>query len=266
MKEKSANEKVGIAIIVILISILIIIIVLYLLGVFNKKAKEADIVVDNTVMFKYSKKKWDTVDSKLYENYNWNKYSVYSDNKYLGRYDVVNMMDKWYVFTDDRTSVDVSGDKLYLGGEIKAKLSAFKKEKLTSDMVYVHSVLDYYKISRDDQNNYTFGYKVKFDFDDDGKKEELFVISNMFSSRNVDSSYSFMFIRDNDKTKMIYNNVSSGDKNLTGCYAYLFSVIKVEDTKSFQMIMKCSHYSTEKAEYGLYQYQNNNVELLLYNK
>ena len=71
MEGKSTNEKVGIFIIVFLLSIIVIVIILYLLGVFNRKPDEANIIVDDAVMFKYSKKKWTTASSKSYSNYNW---------------------------------------------------------------------------------------------------------------------------------------------------------------------------------------------------
>ena len=58
MEDKSTNEKVGIFIIVFLLSLIVIIIILYLLGIFNRRPNEANIIVDDAVMFKYSKKKW----------------------------------------------------------------------------------------------------------------------------------------------------------------------------------------------------------------
>lgn len=56
MEDKSTNEKVGIFIIVFLLSLIVIIIILYLLGIFNRRPNEANIIVDDAVMFKYSKK------------------------------------------------------------------------------------------------------------------------------------------------------------------------------------------------------------------
>ena len=85
MEGKSTNEKVGIFIIVFLLSIIVIVIILYLLGVFNRKPDEANIIVDDAVMFKYSKKKWTTASSKSYSNYNWDKFKIYSNNTYIGK-------------------------------------------------------------------------------------------------------------------------------------------------------------------------------------
>jgi len=268
MKEKSTNEKVGIYIVIFLIVLLVVILVLYKLNILGRKPDEANLVIDDEVMFKYSKKKWSIVDQNLYENYNWNKYKVYSDNEYIGKKYVVNMIDKWYVFEKNRKSVTVPGDKLYLGGKINTDLGKFVKEDfVSSDMNYIHKILDNYKISRDDQNKYTYGYKVSFDFDNDGKDEELFVISNMFSDVEVKNSYSFMFIKDGSNTKIIYNKVYGSGNNLTGCYSYLYGIVKVDGTNNYQLITKCSHYSVSlENEYGLYQYKNNRVEMLIYSK
>ena len=45
MEDKSTNEKVGIFIIVFLLSLIVIIIILYLLGIFNRRPNEANIIV-----------------------------------------------------------------------------------------------------------------------------------------------------------------------------------------------------------------------------
>lgn len=74
MEDKSTNEKVGIFIIVFLLSLIVIIIILYLLGIFNRRPNEANIIVDDAVMFKYSKKKWVTASPNSYSNYNWDKF------------------------------------------------------------------------------------------------------------------------------------------------------------------------------------------------
>lgn len=268
MKEKSTNEKVGIYIIVTLVIILVIVLVLYKLNIFGRKPDEANLVVDDTVMFKYSKKKWSIVNKNLYEDYNWNKYKIYSNNDYYGKKQVVNMVDKWYIFETDRKPVNIPDNRLYLGGKINTKLFKFESNNFDNkDMTYVHKILDNYKVSRSDQNNYTYGYKVVFDFDNDNSDEILYVVSNMFSEGDFDKSYSFMFIRDGTKTKMIYNKVEGQDMNLKGCYFHLFSIVKVDGINNYQLLTTCSHYSaSNENEYGLYQYENNNVQLLLYSK
>lgn len=268
MEEKSTNEKVGIFIIVFLVSLIIIIIILYLLGVFNRRPNEANIIVDDSVMFKYSKKKWTTVSSNSYSNYNWDKFKIYSNNTYIGTKSIFSTDGKWYVFEKNREAVNVPGDKLYLGGKIKTTHKSFNQTNVNAtDWTYIHKVLDHYKISRDIQNDYTYAFKVNYDFDNDNKNEVMYIVSNLFADHDVSSSYSFIFINDNGNNKVIYGRIYGKGANLSGCYAYLYGIIEVEGAKGSQIITKCSHYSVgNNDEYGLYQFNNNKYQLLLYSK
>ena len=271
MKERSTNEKVSIVIICIMLSIIIIVLLLYFLGILGKEKPSANIIVDNKVMFKYTKKKWELVEKKDYSKYNWNKVDVYEEGEKKGRLSLFSNDGKWYLFEEkngERTPIKVVGDSIYLGGRIDTKFINFEKTQVNSeDIKYIRKVLDYYKVDREEQNNYTYRYKVEYDFDNDGKKEELFVVSNMFSDKPIENTYSFIFINNDGKTKMLYNKIYKGNMNMGGCYAYLYGIIQVEKTKVPQIVTKCSYYSvTIDNEYGLYQFNRNNYELLLYSK
>ena len=89
----------------------------------------------------------------------------------------------------------------------------------------------------------------------------------MFSDKQIEKSYSFIFINNDGKTKMIYNRVYKNNMNLKGCYAYLYGIIQVEKKDIPQIITKCSSFGVNlNNEYGLYQFNRNNYELLLYSK
>jgi hypothetical protein len=104
-------------------------------------------------------------------------------------------------------------------------------------------------------------------YDENGKKEDLFVVSNMFSDKPIENTYSLVFINNDGKTKMLYNKLYKGNMNMGGCYAYLYGIIQVEKSDVPQIVTKCSYYSvTLDNEYGLYQFNRNNYELLLYSK
>ncbi|MBR4619289.1 MAG: hypothetical protein IKO49_08295 [Bacilli bacterium] len=270
-KNRSTDEKVGIYIILVMILIVLTVFLLYVFGILGKEKPSANIIVDNSIMFKYSKKKWEEVDSENYSDYNWNKYIVYEQGKKKGKYSVFNNDSKFYVFLESsssRTPINVVGDSIYIGGKINTQFFPFEREDVSSsDLKYIRKVLDSYNISRSDQNKYTYRYKIIYDFDGDNENEEMFIVSNLFSEdEDVNNSFSVIFVRDNNNTKTIYKNVYGKNHNLTGCYAYLFGIIKVDKTKNYQLITKCSHYSVMPSEYGLYQYDNNNYSLLLYSK
>lgn len=271
MREKSANEKISIYIIIFLISVVVIVLILHFLGVFNKKKPSADIVVDNSVIFKYTKKKWELVEEYDYSDYNWNKFNVYQEQELLGKLSLYTNDGKIYLFEEsggERTPIKVVGDSVFLGGKVNTEFITFEKEDVTNeDKKYISKVLSHYKVSIEEQNKYTYRYKVSYDYDNDGKKEDMFIVSNMFSDEEIENTYSFIFINNDGKTKMLYNKVYNGNMNMGGCYAYLYGLVKIEKSKVPQIITKCSYYSVNlKNEYGLYQFDDNNYELLIYSK
>lgn len=271
MKEKSANEKAGFVIIIIMVSIIIIVLLLYFLGIIGKDKPSANIVVDNSVLFKYADKKWSLINKTQYNEINWNKMTIYEEQEKIGKLSIYSNDGKWYLFEEkdgERTPIKVVGDSLFIGGKIKTDFIKFEKEDVsTTDIKYIRKVLDHYKVSREEQERYTYRYKVSYDYDNDGKKEDLFVISNMFSDLPVENTFSFIFINNDGKTKMIYNKVYKGNMNMGGCYSYLYGLIKVEESDVPQIITKCSYYSVSlNNEYGLYQFNNNNYEKLIYTK
>ncbi len=272
MKKRSSNEKAGIYVIIFMLALFVVVIILYVLGIIGKEADSADIIVDNSIMFRYVDDTWIEVEKNSYEEYNWNKYNIFADGEKLGRYSVYSYDKKFYVFNDNngkRDPVNVVGDSVYLGGKIKTEFYNYKISQLNDeDIKYVTEVLDAYDVKESDQKKYTYRYKVSYDFDNDSKIEDLYVVSNLFSDQEVDDSYSFMFIReDNGKTKLIYNKVYGKNENLMGCYAYLFAIIKIDNSDVPQLVTKCTKYSVgNNSEYGLYQYNNNKYELLIYSK
>ena len=218
MKEKSANEKAGFVIIIIMVSIIIIVLLLYFLGIIGKDKPSANIVVDNSVLFKYVDKKWSLINKTQYNEINWNKMTIYEEQEKIGKLSIYSNDGKWYLFEEkdgERTPIKVVGDSLFIGGKIKTNFIKFEKEDVsTTDIKYIRKVLDHYKVSREEQERYTYRYKVSYDYDNDGKKEDLFVVSNMFSDLPVENTFSFIFINNDGKTKMIYNKLYKGNMNM----------------------------------------------------
>lgn len=272
LKNRSSNEKAGIYIIGFMIILIIVVLLLYFLGIIGGDGIGSDVIVDNSIMFRYSRKKWSIVDSRDYTKYNWNKYMVYEQGDKKGKYSVYGDDNKFYVFKESKNSrepINIVGDSIFLGGKIKSKFYSFNEEDITSsDLKYVHEVLDKYKISRSEQNKYTHMYKISFDFDKDNKNEVMYVVSNLFNEGvDVSNSFSDIFIKDGNSLDTIYKKIYGKDKNLSGCYAYLYGIISVDKFDKYQLITKCSYYSVNNTnEFGLYQYDNNGYRLLLYSK
>lgn len=271
MKDKSSNEKATLYIALFFIAFLVVVLVLYLFGVIGGKPKTVDVVLDKDIMIEYAKGKWSKVSPKTYDEYHWNKFYVYEEGQEKGKFSLYISDDKFYLFKEEnkqRTPISTVEQSVYLGGKKKSSFVEFKKEEITDDDTkYINSVLTKNGVSSNDLNNYIKGYKVISDFDNDNEKEEMFVLYNVFSDEIVDTGYSLIFIKDNNKTNIIYKNVVSRKNAFSQCAATLLGLVKIDGVDSMQIITECSYYSySNNNEYGIFQNRYNTYELLLYIK
>ncbi|MBP3800254.1 MAG: hypothetical protein ILA19_04675 [Bacilli bacterium] len=271
MKNKSSNEKVTIYLAIFFILFLVVIVLLYVFGVIGKGAPTVDVVLNREYMITYKKDKWEKVLSKDYENYNWNKFGVYEEGQKKGTYSLYTPDGDFYLFkvkNNSRTPIETLENSLYLGGRKDSKFIEFGREELSdSDKEYVKSILRKNNISETDLDNYILGYKIIQDFDNDDKKEIMYIVSNMFSMNVNDTAYSFIFVKDGEKNNIIYKKILDAPNRFSGCYAYLLGLVKIDGDDYTQIITSCKSYSvSNNNEYGIYRNRNNNYELLLYIK
>ena len=271
MKDKNSNEKVTLYLALFFIAFLVVVLVLYLFGVIGGKPKTVDVVLDKDIMIEYAKGKWSKVSPKTYDEYHWKKFDVYEEGKKKGNYSLYTSDKKFYLFKEsknERTPISTIEQSVYLGGKKKSNFVEFEKEEITdNDTEYINSVLTKNGVSSNDLNNYIKGYKVISDFDNDNQNEEMFVLYNVFSDELVDTAYSFIFIKDKNKTDFIYKNIVNKKNGFSQCAATLLGLVKIDGVDSMQIITECSYYSYSKNnEYGIFQNRYNTYELLLYIK
>lgn len=271
MKERSTNEKIAIYLAIFFIIFLVVILLLYVFGIIDKKAPTVDVVLNREYIITYKKDKWEKVLPKEYINYNWNKFGVYVEGEKKGTYSLYTPEGDFYLFEvkgKTRTPIETIENSLYLGGKLKSQFIEFKREEFNNnDKEYVNKLLKQNGVAGEDLNNYIQGYKIVEDFDNDNKKETMYVISNMFSMNVSNRAYSLVFIRDGQKNKIIYKKISDAGNRFSNCFASLLGLVKVEDNDRVQIITSCKSYSaSNNNEYGIYQNKDNNYELLLYIK
>ena len=271
MKNRSTNEKISIYLAIFFVLVLVVILVLYFLGIIGHGVASVDVVLNKEKVVSYSKSKWKQVSKEKYSDYDWKKFTVYEEGKKKGTYSLYKGEEEFYLFNQkgsQRNSVFVTEDSIYVGGRKSSEFIEFEKEDITTeDEEYIKEVLTQNKVSKSDLNNYIRGYKVISDFDNDNKKETMYVLSNIFSFNVNDTAYSLIFIKDDNKTNFIYKEIISAENRYSKCASSLLGLLKVDGKDNVQIITKCSYYSySNNTEYGIYQNRYNTYELLLYIK
>ena len=253
------NKKVYIVLIVILIVFFFV--MFFAFGVKNilREDDQLILLVGDHTIWTYQNKMWNEVyENSDIEKLNWQEYEVFSDNQKLGNYYLWHD-DKWYAFDQDRSSVSLPGSLLAYQSNYEVSLVPFQEEEIGSTS-YIEKVLTSYNLSP--KSRLTSSSKVVLDFDQDGKMEEFYAISNAFSTEfKPDVIFSLAFMVKDNSIYMIYEDV--GNTYFDACRPFFRSFINVDYDLPYEVILGCGGYSRENEVNSLYQFSNNSFKTLI---
>lgn len=253
------SKKVYIILIAILFIFFIIMFLLFGVDEIRKQSLDTTIIVSNDTVWTYNNKKWNNLYS--YGDINWEKYDVYLDNEKKGNY-YLWYNDEWYAFNNKKNAVTLEGDLLGIKSNVDISVYKFNTDDI-DDYSYVYEVLKKNSLSID--SKYTSNYKVVFDYNNDGYKEEFYVISNAFPMDfDPDKIFSIVFMVKEDKVYPIYTNISE-NTGFNGCMPYFSSFIDIDGDLKYEFILSCAKYSTSSVTRMLYEFKNNEFKMLISN-
>ncbi|MBQ9019065.1 MAG: hypothetical protein IJ097_01970 [Bacilli bacterium] len=253
------SKKTYVFLILIIVIFFIIMFLLFGLDGLRKEKYSTTIVVGENATWGFKNKKWTNIST--YEDLNWEKFHVYTNNVEIGNYYLWHN-DKWYVFNDKKEAVILDGEMIAYKANHNISIKEFNQQSI-DDYTYVYQELDNKGIST--TSKYTADYKVLFDFDSDGVEEEFYVITNAFPTGfNPDKIFSLVFMVKDDKIYPIYEDVLK-NKSFNGCKPYFNSFIDVDDDNKYEIILSCAEYSVSKTKVMLYTMENQEFKTLISN-
>ena len=254
--------------IVLLIIIAVFFAVMFLtFGVENIKQDNysSTIIVGDSTVWSYKNKKWSNLRSNTsIEKLNWNKFQVYSNNEKIGVYSLWHD-DKWYIFDDNKNAVKIDGNLLAISSNFDVNVLPFNVENIsTQDMQYVYYVLQENNLKAD--NKFTSLGNVNIDFDNDGKIENFYVISNVFAMDFTPKMlFSIVFMVKDNNIYYIYNDISE-NRSYNGCKPYFNSFFDTNNDGIYEFILSCGKFSSNEQIDMLYTFKENAFKIAISNQ
>lgn len=252
---------------IVIIAILVVygIVMYFAFGVDETRERKAatTLLVGNSAVWNYSSRDWMRVNTpSLLSKLNWQKFKVYVDNQYLGKY-LVWQDDQWYLFDDNKNAIPYQGNLFAYQAGFDMDILDFDTTDIT-DYTYVQQVLKEHGLDINPQ--YTLANVSKVDFDKDGVLEEFYVVSNVFAIDFFpDKYFSFVFMVDNEKIYMLYEDVDVNE-GVNGCKPSLYTVADVDNDKQYELILTCAKYSNQTPLTMLYEFRDGAFEIEISNQ
>ncbi|MEG0994714.1 MAG: hypothetical protein RSE91_01920 [Bacilli bacterium] len=179
-----------------------------------------------------------------------NKFDVYVDNNYFGKYNIRRNKSLWYYLKDNNYEL-LGYNALAVSSRNKYKVINYKTEEInTNDLNYLNNLLkkDKIKVTMAD---ITMSQKITLDFDNDKKEETLYLVS----SRNEESSKAFtiMFYINNSHPKIIYKDVFKGEEVNIHYVYQIDAIIDFKNDGTYELIVsKILPLNVGSSTYNLY--------------
>ncbi len=201
--------------------IILVILVLIIIGVFiymknaNQEKNDSYIVYNDSAVFRYHKEKWEKI-SKEENGVFDNRFDVYMDNSYEGKFEIRYVNDKWYYFDENMDSKDLSGEMFAYYSKNDILLAKNKIEQVNSeDVNYINKALKKKKIMVDENTNYIMNEKISYDVDSDGKNETIYALSNADVLEDLTDTFSTVFYVKNNKVHtLLLENYTNESENI----------------------------------------------------
>ncbi|MBQ9853645.1 MAG: hypothetical protein IJO57_01260 [Bacilli bacterium] len=213
---------------------------LLLYGHISNKTDEFYLLFEDQQIIYFSNNKWNTMISK--EFVNSNKFLVYENNKYIGKYDI-RFHKQLYLFDNNRESIKISGDFFATCGKNKVDVINFEISTIDSiDDKYLKKIIKKYDLKINNIDDLEINEKILLDFDNDGILEELYFISNMFKMEVEKQGFSFVYYIDDNNINMIFETIVQDGERLDS-YSYgISNIIDYDHDGNLEIIITNGQY------------------------
>lgn len=206
------------------------------------------LVVENKIAWKKENDKWiDVSDLTKLEKI---KFNIYTDEKTEGYISLTGSVDKIYIKENKQGNYKAKKIRAAISND-EVKLADYRVQKIdVKSDYYSLNVLE--NINRDLIDSFD-GSVVTFDFDNDGKKESLYFVSNI-SIENTSGILTKVFLVDNNEMIEIES---------TGLYRFeILEILDLDKDKEYEIILEKKKKILNGYEtcYQLYKFKNGKYE------
>lgn len=162
-------------------------------------------------------------------------------------------------YEDDEPIIIPDSFKVAYSNKKNLNLVDYKIENINSenlpkfsDILKKHDIIGY--------DYLTTSEKLSYDFDNDGKNEELYFVSNLFEELKYDKVFSFVYYIKDDEIIYLQEDVIESENAYDICVSDINSIIDISGNKI--MTITCEYFSEIGDENNIYNYQKSKFNQL----
>lgn len=246
------DKKFEVFIIISIIFISIVIYAFYLIYDKYKSNNSYTLFLSSTTILDCYKYKCNNVTDNI-DDYNNKDYYTYIDNEYKGINNVYynSNNDKLYIFDSLNNNINKDEYKrpFIYSGNVKINTLNYTKEEISLyDINLIQNKINY------NISNYTYGYKISIDIDNDNNLEYIIVLSS------ETSYYSILSYIDNNKVYILENNKEEDYIDVPSIN--ISYILDIYNDKKYEIVVTKTYYDNIGSCSTIYRLKRNKLKLM----
>lgn len=220
---------------------------------------ESYLIIGQNSIFTYQNKNIYNVtkNNEVRSAIDWEKFTILSDYKKIGNY-LIHYDDKWYLFDDNKASIDYNEDNLIAYKSNYNLKYVYKDQNDVIENKYIDKVLEAKELSGD---NIVYSSEVYFDIDNDGQNETFYVVGNsMPIHANDDKKYSITFMVKDEIIYLIDVNLFEDFKRVY-CLPHIEGFMDLNSNNKNEIIISCNTMSSSQQQVNIYEFNKKNNKI-----
>lgn len=246
------NKKKIMIMVSILLTYFLVMMIFLGLDSLKKKVYYLDILIDPYTYLKYERGVWKDVEENEKE-FLGKSYKIYGNHKLLYEGILQYTEEKWYAF--DRNSRSLSLPKHFFAyrGNMNLKVLNYKTVDMSSDeLKEAGTILEENKITFNPE--YTKKFKIEHDFNNDGRNEKIYIISNTLGMEEQNSYFSIAYIKTEDDIKILVKIISYNMYDVPSLD--LKEIIDINNDKKYELIFEQIYFDQIGTCHEIFEYEN----------
>ena len=255
------NRKYIVLLIIFIIYFLIMFIVFGLPNII-KRSKDIKLALGEQTIFIYEDEEWKNITPVDIERYDWIEYRVYDNNKYVNKYQIKSSDKGFLLFDENRDPYNITSYSL-LGISGNKRENVINKDKYKEE-IKDQNIKEFLSTKGFKEEDLTTSIKYSYDLDGDHKKENIYVVSNMYSSNFINNKvFSYIFYEKDGIFSVIHEGRTSITSQYLLCFGDVRNIVDLDNDANYEIVTSCSYNSARKEKYSLFGLENNEYKELV---
>lgn len=239
--------------IALIIAGLLYLVLLFVL-VNNKEENEKYLLFADKILITYEKGKWKKASVAKVSDI-----TIYSGNENLGKFNIKKNEKGYSIYNVENQEYDGYLKNLTgISDQMKMKVLNISSQELNeNDLKIVDRVIENYEIPY--YSILTASEKITFDFDKDGMEETIYAVSNTFAESEFQDIFSLVFMIEDGKTKVLYEEFGDLDNIYQISRPYFHVVLEDEKSSDLKLVIGLEYFSNAGTRYIMCHSKNDKI-------